>query len=47
MNPLTCAPNNDEVMGDDPNEWYFSRSDELCRCDKFGHSCGAESEGAC
>ena len=27
----------DEVtMGDDPNEWYLSRSDELCGDEKFG-----------
>ena len=22
-------------MGDDPNEWYLSRLDELCRGEKF------------
>ena len=38
------------TMGDDPNEWYewyLSRVDELCRCEKFEQSCDAESEGAC
>ena len=34
------------AMGDDPNEWYLSRLDELCRCEKSGQSCDAESEGA-
>ena len=24
------------AMGDDPNEWYLSRLEELCRCEKFG-----------
>ena len=35
------------TMGDDPNEWYLSRLDELCRCEKFEQSGDAESEGAC
>ena len=34
------------TMGDDPNEWYLSRLDELCRCEKLEQSCDAESEGA-
>ena len=34
------------TMGDDPNEWYLSRMDELCRCEKFEQSCDAESKGA-
>ena len=38
---------NEGTMGDDPNEWYLSRLDESCRCDKFEQSCDAESEGAC
>ena len=38
---------NEGTMGDDPNEWYLSRLDELCRCEKFERSCDAESEGAC
>ena len=37
----------EETMGDDPNEWYLSRLDESCRCEKFEQSCDAESEGAC
>ena len=37
----------DEDMGDDPDEWYLSRLDELCRGEKFGQSCDAESEEAC
>ena len=37
----------EETMGDDPNEWYLSRLDESCRCEKFERSCDAESEGAC
>ena len=37
----------EEIMGDDPNEWYLSQLDELCRCGKFEQSCDAESEGAC
>ena len=32
------------TIGDDPNEWYLSRLDEL---EKFEQSCDAESEGAC
>ena len=36
----------EEIMGDDPNEWYLSRLDELCRRRKFEQSCDAESEGA-
>ena len=35
------------TMGDDPNEWYLSRLDELCRCEKFEQSCDAEPPGAC
>ena len=35
------------TMGDDPNEWYLSRLDELCRCEKCEQSCDPESEGAC
>ena len=35
----------EEIMGDDPNEWYLSRLDELCRGEKFEQSCDAESEG--
>ena len=35
------------AMGDDPDEWYLSRLDELCRCEKFEQSCEAESGGAC
>ena len=34
-------------MGDDPDEGYLSRLDELCRVKKFERSCDAESEGAC
>ena len=34
-------------MGDDPDEWYLSRLDELCRGEKFEQSCDAESDGAC
>ena len=34
-------------MGDDPDEWYLSRLDELCQGEKFEQSCDAESEGAC
>ena len=37
----------EEIMGDDPNEWYRSRLDELCRRRKFEQSCDAASEGAC
>ena len=32
-------------MGD-LNEWYLSRLDELCRCEKFEQSCDSEPEGA-
>ena len=35
------------TMGDRPNEWYLSRLDESCRCEKFEQSCDAESEGTC
>ena len=35
------------TMGDDPDDWYLSRLDELCRGEKFEQSCDAESEGAC
>ena len=35
------------TMGDDPNEFLLSRLDESCRCEKFEHSCDAESGGAC
>ena len=35
------------TIGDDPDEWYLSRQDELCRGGKFEQSCDAESEGAC
>ena len=35
----------EEIMGDDPNEWYLSRLDESCRWEKFGQCCDAESEG--
>ena len=31
----------------DLNEWYLSRLDESCRCEKFEQSCDAESEEAC
>ena len=41
-----CVPRRRD-MGDYPNEWYLSRLDESCRCDKFEQSCDAESEGAC
>ena len=34
-------------MGDDPDKWYLSRLDDLCRGEKFEQSCDAESEGAC
>ena len=34
-------------MGDDPDAWYMSRLDELCRGGKFDQSCNAESEEAC
>ena len=34
-------------MGDDPDDWYLSRLDELCRGDKFEQSCDAEPEGPC
>ena len=34
-------------MGDDPDGWYLSRLDELCRREKFERRCDAESEGAC
>ena len=34
-------------MGDDPDGWYLSLPDELCRREKFEQSCDAESEGAC
>ena len=34
-------------MCDDPDEWYLSRLDELCRDEKFEQSCDAEPEGAC
>ena len=37
----------EEDMGDDPDDWYLSRLDELCRGGKFEQSCDAESEGAC
>ena len=37
----------DEDMVDDPEEWYLSRLDELCRGEKFEQRCDAESEGAC
>ena len=33
-------------MGDDPDEWYVSRLDKLCRGEEFEQSCDAESEGA-
>ena len=42
---LLCCSEGD--MGDDPDEWYLSRLDELCRGEKFEQSCDAESEGAC
>ena len=32
---------------EDPDDWYLSRLDELCRGAKFEQSCDAESEGAC
>ena len=35
------------TMGDNHIEWYPSRLDELCRCEKFEQSCDAESKGAC
>ena len=38
---------NERTMGDDPNEWYLSRLDELCRCEKFGQKCDAEFERTC
>ena len=38
---------NEGTTGDDPSEWYLTRLDESCRCDKFEQSCDAESEGAC
>ena len=31
----------EETIGDDPNEWYLRRLDELCRCEKFEQSCDA------
>ena len=31
----------EEDMGDDPDEWYLSRLDELCRREKFEQSCDA------
>ena len=34
-------------MGDDPDGWYLSRLDELCRGEKFEQSRDAESEGPC
>ena len=34
------------TVGDDPNEWYPSCLDELCRGEKFERSRDAESEGA-
>ena len=34
-------------MGDDPDEWYPSRLDELCRGAKFEQNFDAESAGAC
>ena len=34
-------------IGDDPNEWYLCRLDELCRGEKLEQSCDAESDGAC
>ena len=34
-------------MGDDPDEWYLSRLDELCRGENFEQSCDDESEGPC
>ena len=37
----------EEDMGDDPDERYLSRLDELCRGEKFEQSCDAESEEAC
>ena len=37
----------EEDMGDDPDKWYLSRLDELCRGEKFEQSCDAESEEAC
>ena len=37
----------EEDMGDDPDERYLSRLDELCRGEKLEQSCDAESEGAC
>ena len=36
-----------EDMGDDPDEWFLSRLDEMCRGEKFEQSCDAESEGTC
>ena len=38
---------NEGIMSDDHNEWLLSRQDESCRCEKFGQSCDAGSEGAC
>ena len=35
----------EEDMGDDPDEWYLSRLDMLCRGGKFEPKCHAESEG--
>ena len=37
----------EEYMGDDPDGWYLSRLDGLCRGEKFEQSCDAESEGSC
>ena len=37
----------EEDMGDDPDEWYLSRLDELCRGENFEQCCDAESEEAC
>ena len=37
----------EEDTGDDPDEWYLSRLDELYRGEKFEQSCDAESEVVC
>ena len=32
-------------MGDDPDKWYLSRLDDLCRGEKFEQSCDLELKG--
>ena len=41
-----CTGCSEEDIGDDPDEWYLSRLDELSQGEKFEQRFDAESEGA-